>query len=325
MSRSYDARQQSVLVVAGPTASGKSALALCLAEALGGVVINADSMQIYRELRILTARPSEADEARVPHRLYGVISAAERASVAWWRDRALAEIAEAAEAGLVPILCGGTGMYLRALMQGLADIPPVPETVFEAARALHAELGGAAFRDELAKVDPITAERLEPGDSQRLIRAWSVARATGRPLSDYHAGGAAGAPRQPPEHLEFRSILIDPPRAEQVEAINKRFRAMVEQGALEEVAALGALGLAEDLPAMKALGVPHLLEATRGNLSLDAVIEAATIATRQYAKRQRTWFRHQFLSDFQIDWKFSESEFAKIFPEIRNRVLTRAP
>jgi tRNA dimethylallyltransferase len=318
MSRSHDAQQQSVLVVAGPTASGKSALAVCLAEALGGVVINADSMQIYRELRILTARPSEADELRVPHRLYGVISAAERASVAWWRDRALAEIARAGEAGLVPILCGGTGLYLRALMQGLAEIPDVPVAVFEAARARHAELGGAAFRDELALVDPVTAARLESGDSQRLIRAWSVARATGRPLSAYQE-----APVGPPDHLDFRTILIDPPRAEQVEAINRRFRAMMAEGALEEVAALGALGLPENLPAMKALGVPELLEATRGNLPLEAAVERATIATRQYAKRQRTWFRHQFLSEFRMEWKFSESEFGKMFPEIRDRVLTR--
>ena len=185
MSSARNAQLSSVLVVAGPTASGKSALALCLAEALGGVVINADSMQVYRDLRILTARPSEQDEARVPHRLYGVLPGSERGSVAWWRDTALAEIDRTLAAGQVPILCGGTGLYLRAMIDGIADIPDVPVEIFDAAKARHAALGGAGFLRELMDLDPITAGRLDPGDSQRLIRAWSVVKATGRPLSAY--------------------------------------------------------------------------------------------------------------------------------------------
>jgi tRNA dimethylallyltransferase len=288
-----------------------------LAEALDGVVINADSMQLYRELRVLTARPSEEDEARIPHRLYGVLPGSQRGSVAWWRDAALLEIDRAHAAGRVPVLCGGTGLYLRALTDGIAEIPPVSGEVLDAAKALHAKLGGEAFRQALADIDPATAERVPPGDTQRLIRAWSVSKSTGRPLSAYQAEGAAARP-----DLVFRTILVDPPRPVQVDAINRRFAAMVEQGGLAEVRALAALGLAPDLPVMKALGVPQLIDFINGALSREDALERACIATRQYAKRQRTWFRHQFLSNFRIQEKFSESHFSKIFPEIRNSVLT---
>ena len=319
MSSARNAQLSSVLVVAGPTASGKSALALCLAEALGGVVINADSMQVYRDLRILTARPSEQDEARVPHRLYGVLPGSERGSVAWWRDTALAEIDRTLAAGQVPILCGGTGLYLRAMIDGIADIPDVPVEIFDAAKARHAALGGAGFLRELMDLDPITAGRLDPGDSQRLIRAWSVVKATGRPLSAYQNDAVSGRP-----DLSFRTILVDPPRAVQVDAINRRFAEMVEHGGLAEAEALKNLGLSPDLPVMKALGVPQLLEFFAGNMPRDVAVERACVATRQYAKRQRTWFRHQFLSNLRTTEKFSESDFSKIFPEIRNHVLTPA-
>ncbi|MCR9176455.1 MAG: tRNA (adenosine(37)-N6)-dimethylallyltransferase MiaA [Alphaproteobacteria bacterium] len=319
MSSARNAQLSSVLVVAGPTASGKSSLALCLAEALGGVVINADSMQVYRELRVLTARPSEEDEARVPHRLYGVLPGSQRGSVAWWRDAALEEIDRALAAGQMPVLCGGTGLYLRAMIEGIADIPDVPAEIFDAARARHALLGGEHFRRELMDRDPRTANRLEPGDSQRLIRAWSVVEATGRPLSAFQEEVVSGRP-----DLSFRTILIDPSRDVQVDAINRRFAEMVEQGGLAEVAALRDLGLAPDLPVMKALGVPQLLDFLSGTLSLEVAVERACIATRQYAKRQRTWFRHQFLSNFRMPGKFSESDFSKMFPEIRKRVLTPA-
>jgi tRNA dimethylallyltransferase len=317
MSSIRNPQGRSVLVVAGPTASGKSALALCLAEALDGVVINADSMQVYRELRVLTARPSAADEARVPHRLYGVLPGAERGSVAWWRDAAHAEIDRAFALGKVPILCGGTGLYLRAMIDGIADIPTVPTEIFDVAKARHAELGGDGFRQELSQLDPVTAERLQPGDTQRLIRAWSVATATGKPLSAYQEEGGVARP-----DLNFRTLLVDPPRAVQVDAINRRFAEMVEQGGLAEVEALISLGLPPDLPVMKALGVPQLSEFLAETTSREAAVERACIATRQYAKRQRTWFRHQFLSNFRIQEKFSESDFSKIFPEIRNGVLT---
>lgn len=306
-----------VLVVAGPTASGKSALALCLAEALGGVVINADAMQLYADLHILSDRPSAAAEARAPHRLYGVLDAAERGSAAWWRGAALAEIAAAGDAGRPAILCGGTGLYLRALLEGLAEIPAVPAAVVAEAAARHAALGGEAFRAELRGYDPVAAERLSAGDSQRLQRAWAVARATGRPLSAWQADAAP-----PPPALAFRRILLFPPRPVSAEAIERRFRAMVATGALDEVRRLAARRLDPSLPAMKALGVPQLLAHLEGRMPLNEAVAASVAATRQYAKRQRTWFRHQFASDLRIDAQFSESRFAEIFPKVRELVLT---
>lgn len=309
--------QKTVLVVAGPTASGKSALALGLAEALDGVVINADSMQVYRELRILTDRPSAADEARVPHRLFGVLPAAERGSVAWWRDAASAEIDAAVAAGRVPILCGGTGLYLNALMHGIAEVPPVPAPTVDAAIARYAEIGGAAFKEELRALDPVLGARLEPGDSQRLQRAWAVAQATGRALSDWQADPTGGR-----DDLSYCRVLLSPPRPVSAEAVEVRFRKMIAQGAIEEVRQLAASGLDRSLPAMRAIGVPQLTDYVDGILSLDAAIEAAVIATRQYAKRQRTWFRHQFVSDIRVYAQFSKSRFEEIFSEIRTYVLT---
>jgi len=315
--RVLSATRDIVIVVAGPTASGKSALAIRLAEALDGVVINADSMQVYADLRVITARPGPEDEARVPHRLYGILSAAEKGSAAWWRDRALAEIRATLSAGKMPILCGGTGLYIRALTEGIAEIPAVPATVQAAAKARHAEIGGAAFREELRALDPVTAERLHPGDTQRLQRAWSVARATGRPFSAYQAEAA-----EPAGDLDFRIVLVDPPREAQIDAIDRRFEQMVAVGGLEEVRALASQGLDPDLPAMKALGVPHLIDYIQGKQSLEAAVENAKIATRQYAKRQRTWFRHQIVPEIRIERQFSESTFAENFPEIRKVVLT---
>ena len=222
-------------------------------------------------------------------------------------------------AGQLPILCGGTGLYLRAMIEGIADIPDVPIEIFEAGKARHSALGGEGFRRELMDLDPVTAVRLQPGDTQRLIRAWSVANATGRPLSAYQNDAVSAR-----SDLLFRTILVDPPRAVQVDAINRRFAEMVEQGGLAEVAALKDLGLSAHLPVMKALGVPQLLGFLAGTMLKEVAVERACIATRQYAKRQRTWFRHQFLSNLRIMEKFSESEFSKMFPEIRNRVLTPA-
>jgi len=308
---------QTVLVVAGPTASGKSALALRLAEAMDGVVINADSMQVYRDLRILTARPSVADEARVPHRLYGVLDAAERGSAAWWREAALAEIAAAAETGRLPVLCGGTGLYLRALLHGIADVPAVPEAVVREAAERYRRLGGEAFREELRHLDPVAAERLFAGDSQRLQRAWSVATATGRALSEWQAAASV-----PPPELRFRTVLLFPPRPVSAEAVERRFRAMVADGAVDEVTRLLARGLDPSLPAMKAIGVPELRAYLEGRAGLEGAIRDAVVATRQYAKRQRTWFRHQFRSDLQVDTQFSESGFEEIFPKVRELVLT---
>ncbi len=307
----------SVLVIAGPTASGKSALALRIAEAAGGVVINADSMQVYRDLRILTDRPSPSAEARAPHALYGVLDAADRGSAAWWREAALAEIAAATAACRLPILCGGTGLYLRALLEGIAEIPPVPAAVFDAAAARHAALGGEAFREELRDLDPAAADRLFPGDGQRLQRAWAVARATGRTLSSWQAEAAP-----PPPGLLFRRVLLAPPRPVSADAVERRFRVMIEAGAIDEVRKLLTRRLEPSLPAMKALGVPQIAAFLDGRATLEEAVRASVVATRQYAKRQRTWFRHQFRADLNVLAQFSESGFEEMFPKIRELVLT---
>lgn len=284
--------QPLALLVAGPTASGKSALALGIAEQVGGVVINADSMQLYRELRVLTARPTWEEEARVPHRLYGVRPAAEAASVAWWRGAALAEMAAERAAGRLPILCGGTGMYFASLTQGLSDIPPVPDEARGEARRLLAEEGPAALHARLALADPDTAVRLRPSDSQRLARAWEVWRGTGRGLAAWQAAGGSG-----PAPWRFAAILIDPPREALRAAIAARWAAMLDGGAIEEVRALVALGLDPALPAMRAHGVPELAAMLAGRMPPEEASRRAILNTGQYTKRQATWFRHHALAD----------------------------
>ncbi|WP_137126562.1 tRNA (adenosine(37)-N6)-dimethylallyltransferase MiaA [Roseomonas sp. HF4] len=284
--------QPAALIVAGPTASGKSALALALAERFAGTVINADSMQVYRELRVLTARPTAEEEARVPHRLYGVRPAAEAASVAWWRDAALAAMADARAAGRLPILCGGTGMYLAALTEGLSDIPPVPAAAREEARRMLAEDGPAALHARLAAADPETAARLRPGDSQRVARAYEVWRGTGRGLAAWQAGGGGR-----PAPWRFSAVLLDPPRDALRAAIAARWDAMLGAGALEEVRALAALGLDPALPAMRAHGVPELVAVLAGRMALAEASRRAILHTGQYTKRQATWFRHHALAN----------------------------
>jgi tRNA dimethylallyltransferase len=251
-------------------------------------VINADSMQVYRDLEILTARPGPAALARAPHRLYGFLEAGERCSAGRWRALALAEIRAALVGGRLPIVTGGTGLYLEALTRGIADIPPVPKAVRAAAAALHARLGGAAFREALARRDPESAARLPPGDSQRLIRAWEVVEATGSPIGHWQARREG-----PPPGLDFRTVLIMPPRPALYAACDARFEAMVAAGALDEVRRLEALGLAEGRPILKALGVPELRRHLAGEIGLEAAIAQAQRATRRYAKRQVTWFRHR--------------------------------
>ncbi|MDP6353012.1 MAG: tRNA (adenosine(37)-N6)-dimethylallyltransferase MiaA [Alphaproteobacteria bacterium] len=281
-------RRGPVVLLAGPTASGKSALAIGLAQAVGGTVINADSMQVYGELRVLTARPSPAEESLVPHRLYGTLKAAEPCSAARWRTLAVAEIDAAHRAGRVPLLVGGTGLYFRALIDGLAPVPAVPAAIRARARHLHAEIGGAAFKSMLAERDRRGAERLHAGDSQRLIRAWEVIEATGRSLSDWQAHAPAATLDAP-----VLTVMITPDRAALYAACDRRFAAMLANGALDEVAALDALGLDDQLPVMKALGLPALRRHLQGALSRDQATRAAQQATRNFAKRQLTWFRHQ--------------------------------
>jgi len=279
------------LLIAGPTCSGKSAIALMLARRLGGTVINADSMQVYRELRVLTARPTPEEEATVPHALYGVRPAAEAGSVAWWRGTALAEMERARAAGRLPILCGGTGLYFLSLTKGLAEIPDPGEGARAEARALLSELGAAGLHARLGAADPATAARLSHADSQRIARAWEVWRGTGRGLAEWQAEAqAASAP------WRFTAILLAPPRAALRDAVTARFAAMLQAGALEEVRALLALGLDPALPAMRAHGVPELAAHLRGEVALDEAARRAILATGRYVKRQTTWFRHHSLA-----------------------------
>lgn len=286
-----------VLVIGGPTASGKSGLALRLARDADGVVINADSMQVYAELRIITARPSPADEAAVPHRLYGIVPSSIRMSAARWRELALAEIDAAHGAGRLPIVVGGTGLYLRSLMSGLSDIPDIPAETRQAAMDLQADIGSVALHARLAEIDPVTAVRLHPTDSQRLIRAWEVIQATGRSISDWQAA----PPRDVPTHLAFTSLVVEPPRDRLYAQCDSRFDLMLAEGALAEVAAFDALGLDPSLPACKALGVPELRALLLGELTPADATARAQQMTRNYAKRQLTWFRNQMKDAFRVD------------------------
>ncbi len=277
------------LLIAGPTASGKSALALDLAETLGGVVINADSMQVYRDLRILTARPTPAEEARVPHRLYGHRDAAQNCSAGVWLADAAAALAEARAINRLPIFTGGTGLYFKALTRGLAAVPPTPPAVREAVRARLARDGVESLHAELARRDPVTAARLSLRDQSRVARALEVVEATGRSLTDWHAEGLP--PLLPPERV--RAFFLAPERPALYARIDRRFETMLAAGALDEVARLKARQLDPLLPAMKAHGVPALIRHLAGDISLEEATAAGQADTRHYAKRQFTWFRHQ--------------------------------
>ena len=311
-----------VVIVAGPTASGKSGLALALAERLPGSVINADSMQVYKELAVLTARPDAAALARAPHLLYGVLPAAEACSAALWRDKALAAIAEAQAAGRVPIVTGGTGLYINALIHGLAAIPEIPDAIRRAARVRLEVLGPVAFHGELASRDPVMGAWLRASDGQRLLRAWEVLEATGRSLADWQAD-----PTDPGHDLRFLIVLIMPPRAALHEAVDARLWRMIGAGALAEVKALMALKLDPSLPVMKALGVPELAAHIVGETTLAEAVAAAQASTRRYVKRQATWFRHQLEPGkgdalTALDAQYSDSMTAEIFPKIRQFMLT---
>lgn len=306
------------LVILGPTASGKSALALDLAEEFGGTIVNADSMQIYRDLPLLTARPSAEDEARVPHRLYGVLGAAETCSAHRWRGFAVEAMEEAAAAGRLPILAGGTGFYVKAMLEGLSPMPEVPDAVREAVRARVEAEGPERLHEELARIDPRAAERIAPADRQRIARALEVHEASGRTLSSWQAE----PPQGPPPGFRFTTLVLSPPRDLLVRRIEARFDAMVKAGALEEVAALLDADPPADAPLLKAVGAPELSSAVRGERSLAEAVEAAKIATRQYAKRQTTWLRRQIVTDLVLQEQYSEKLREKVFAFIRDKRLT---
>lgn len=277
------------MLIAGPTASGKSALALALAERHGGIVVNADSMQVYRDLRIITARPTAADEARVPHRLYGHVDAATSYSVGHWIADMARVLDAAAASGQLAIVVGGTGLYFKALTHGLAAVPPIPAPVRAAVRARLAADGPAALHAELALRDPAAAAALTIGDRVRVARALEVIEATGRPLAEWQRDGMAAL--IDPAHAV--TLFLAPERAELKRRIDARFDAMIAAGALEEVRALEARGLDPLHPALKAHGVPWLRRVLGGEMTLAEASEAAKRDTRHYTKRQFTWFRHQ--------------------------------
>ena len=308
-----------VILITGATACGKSAVALGLAERLGGVVINADSMQLYRELSVLTARPSPADEARAPHRLYGIFSAAERGSVGRWLPLARTEIEAAVAAGRPAIVVGGTGLYFGALTEGLAGVPAIPEAVRAEARALLRCSGVAGIRAELAAIDPEMARRLHAGDWQRLLRAYEVMQATGRSLAYWQADPAL----EPPLGLPWQGYVLELPRGSLYRRIDRRFEAMLAAGALEEVRALLTLGLEPSLPALRALGIPHLLRHLAGELDRASAVEQAKQATRRYAKRQLTWQRNKMRSWNWLNAQETESFVDKIIPDMASFELTR--
>lgn len=277
------------VLIAGPTASGKSALALALAAKLGGTIINADSMQVYAGLRVITARPAAEEEAQAPHRLYGHIDAGDIYSTGRW----LTDVAEALQAiaaeGRVPIIVGGTGLYFKVLTEGLAAVPAIPTDIRARVRdRLEAE-GVAALYADLIKHDPVTAARLMPLDRARIARALEVVLATGRSLSDWH--GEALPPLL--DNRRVAKVFIETDRKELVARIDRRFHGMLEAGALDEVRALAARDLNPLLPAMKAHGVPWLIRHLKGELSLAEAAEGGIMDTRRYAKRQLTWFRGQ--------------------------------
>jgi tRNA dimethylallyltransferase len=284
-----DRASKRAVLIAGPTASGKSALALALAEALGGTIINADSMQVYRDLRIVTARPSAQEEARVPHLLYGHVDAAENYSVGRWCVDASAALAAVERAGRLPVVVGGTGLYFKALTRGLAAVPPIPPQIRSAVRERLERQGTAALYAELSARDAATARRLMPRDRARVTRALEVVLATGRSLTDWHGEGMKPA-LDPAAAVK---LFLDIERAELYRRIDARFDAMLTSGALDEVRALGRRDLDPALPAMKAHGVPWLIRHLDGEIDLAAAVEGAKRDTRRYSKRQGTWFRHQ--------------------------------
>ena len=287
--RLFEAGGRRAVLIAGPTASGKSALALSLAEQLNGVVINADSMQVYRDLRIITARPSPEEERRVPHALYGHVDAAVNHSVGHWFRDAERALAEASRAGKTPIFVGGTGLYFKALLTGLAAIPPIDPDIRAQFRARLDAEGVEALHAELARVDPRTAARLMVRDRSRILRALEVLAATGRTIGEWHNNELPAA-LDPDTAIR---IFLHPEREQLKARIEGRFDTMLETGAIEEVRALDARHLPETLPAMKAHGVPWLRRFFRGEISREQAAEGAVMDTRRYAKRQVTWFRNQ--------------------------------
>jgi tRNA dimethylallyltransferase len=304
-----------VALIAGPTASGKSAIALRLAEMADGVVINADSAQVYADLRILTARPSSEEEARAPHLLYGHVDGAVGCSAPAWAADAKAAIAQAHDAGRLPILVGGTGLYIRTLLDGIAPVPPIPQAIRDEVRALPV----AEAHRLLAVVDPDAATRLLPSDTTRVARALEVVRGTGRTLAGWQTERTGGIG----EAIRLVPIILSPPRDWLHERCNARFADMLRRGADEEVAALLARGIDPTMPVMRAIGVAELGDWMAGRIDRKAAIARAQAATRQYAKRQQTWFSRQLPAAWKrLTAQLSDEDGMKEAIKLRMKALT---
>ena len=304
-----------VILIAGPTASGKSALALELAAKLGGVIINADSMQVYRDLRIITARPTPDEERRVPHRLYGHVDATENYSVGRWFGEAAAALADTFGQGRPAIMTGGTGLYFSTLTRGIAAVPPVPAEIRRVVRNRLTTEGVAALHQELSKRDPATAARLKPGDRARITRALEVVLATGRSLAQWHEDNM-------PARLDLAAaakVFLMPNRDEVGLRIDARFDTMMAAGALEVVRAFAARNLDPNLPAMKAHGVPWLIRHLKGEIAMAEAVAQAKRDTRRYTKRQATWFRNQLP---QFEWAEPQHAATVVEAQLRRIGIT---
>ena len=298
-----------LVLIAGPTASGKSAVSLWLAETAPGTVINGDALQLYRDLSVLTARPSPEDEARAPHRLYGVLDGSVASSAAWWAEQATREIETAWSEGRLPIVTGGTGLYLRTLLHGIVPVPDIDEAVRLDVRSRMETEGPEALHAELSGLDPVTAARLGPRDRQRIARALEVVLATGTPLSQYQTERTGGLADRAGVGPIIRCVIL-PEREILYERCDRRLETMAALGAVDEVKNLLARGLAPEMPVMKAVGVPEFAAYLENSIDYQSAIEAAQQATRNYAKRQYTWFRNQCR-----DWNFITSHDFEIQKE----------
>jgi tRNA dimethylallyltransferase len=302
------------ILIAGPTASGKSALALALAARTNGVIVNADSMQVYAQAPILTAQPSAAEQAQAPHRLYGHIDGREAYSTGRYIVDVQAVLRQIEAAGMVPIIVGGTGLYFKALLEGLSPVPPIPPEIRARCRALADTVGVAAVRAVLAKVDPNIVVRLDPTDAQRLVRALEVYEATGRPLSDWQRDPGVAT-------IDVDcaiKLVVDRPRAALQGRADQRFDLMMQSGALDEMRGLAALTLSPDLPLMRALGVRPLLDHLAGGLSREAAVAAGKLETRQYIKRQQTWLKRHMMSWTSVNAQQMENPSATVDAIVQN-------
>jgi tRNA dimethylallyltransferase len=306
-------REKPVVLIAGPTASGKSAVALELARRHHGMIVNADALQVYRELKVLTARPSEEDERQVPHRLYGMIPAAEAYSVGRWLPQARAAIEEAWAEGRIPIVTGGTGLYFKALEDGLAPLPAIPSPIRESWRRKLAQEGPEALHEELARHDEGEARRVRPSDGQRIVRALEVLESTGRPLAEWHDQADRGFFRS----ASVLRLYLSPPRQKLYAGIDQRFDRMIAAGAVSEVKALLACPLDPSLPAMKATGVRELARFLAGSATIEEACRIAKQESRRYAKRQVTWARRHMIAWKWLNEQFLEQTLAEFFNFIR--------